>query len=142
MEGLDGMVEREIRDGMERGLFDNLPGKGQPIDLRPENPYEERLAGVLQRILRENGVSHPVIEAVRAVDREVEDMRAGLQNMRRRFKQSGDAREWEAVCDRFRAEVREFNRRLMLHNLKAPVVNFQRLRLDAEAEILRAERQS
>lgn len=49
-------VERQIREAMERGDFDNLPGAGRPLNLgRPghERPWAERrmegedLAGVL-----------------------------------------------------------------------------------------------
>ena len=29
----DRIVEAIIKDAMERGEFDNLPGKGKPIDL-------------------------------------------------------------------------------------------------------------
>ena len=41
----DRMVEAMIKEAMERGEFDNLPGKGQPIDLTEyfEMPEEVRL---------------------------------------------------------------------------------------------------
>jgi len=36
----ESWIERKIREGMERGDFDNLPGQGQPIpDL--DRPYDE-----------------------------------------------------------------------------------------------------
>ena len=40
------IVEAIIKDAMERGEFDNLPGKGKPIDLTEyfETPEELRLA--------------------------------------------------------------------------------------------------
>ncbi len=39
-------VEKIIREAMERGEFDNLPGKGKPIDLTAyfDTPEEVRLA--------------------------------------------------------------------------------------------------
>ena len=40
------IVEAMIKDAMERGEFDNLPGKGKPIDLTEyfETPEDVRLA--------------------------------------------------------------------------------------------------
>ena len=42
----DRIVEALIKEAMERGEFDNLPGKGKPIDLTEyfETPEEVRLA--------------------------------------------------------------------------------------------------
>lgn len=42
----DRIVEALIKEAMERGEFDNLPGKGKPIDLSEyfETPEEVRLA--------------------------------------------------------------------------------------------------
>jgi hypothetical protein len=40
------IVEAMIKDAMERGEFDNLPGKGKPVDLTEyfETPEDVRLA--------------------------------------------------------------------------------------------------
>jgi hypothetical protein len=45
----DRIVEAMIKEAMERGEFDNLPGKGKPIDLTEyfETPEEIRLANSL-----------------------------------------------------------------------------------------------
>jgi hypothetical protein len=42
----DRIVEALITEAMERGEFDNLPGKGKPIDLTEyfETPEEVRIA--------------------------------------------------------------------------------------------------
>jgi hypothetical protein len=43
---LDKIVEERIKKAQERGEFDNLPGKGKPIDLTSyfETPEEVRVA--------------------------------------------------------------------------------------------------
>jgi hypothetical protein len=33
MNRLETLVEKRIREAMEKGEFDNLPGKGEPLDL-------------------------------------------------------------------------------------------------------------
>lgn len=63
---------------MERGVFDNLPGKRKPLDLSLA-PFEDPLAPTFRRILRDNGTSHPLIEARRALEEEVEACRALLK---------------------------------------------------------------
>lgn len=42
----DKLVESIIKDAQERGDFDNLPGKGKPIDLSPyfDTPEDVRMA--------------------------------------------------------------------------------------------------
>jgi hypothetical protein len=65
---LDGcaiVAENMIREAMGNGLFDNLPGKGKPLDLGA-GPFEDALAPTLRRILRDNGIAHPSIEACKA----------------------------------------------------------------------------
>ena len=45
----DRIVEALIKEAMERGEFDNLPGKGKPIDLTEyfETPEDLRLANLV-----------------------------------------------------------------------------------------------
>lgn len=73
----DRIVEALIKEAMERGEFDNLPGKGKPIDLTEyfETPEEIRIAnsvlknaGIAPReadLLKEIAELKQVLEAVR-----------------------------------------------------------------------------
>ena len=40
MDQWEMIAERKIREAMEEGAFENLRGKGRPLDLE-ENPYED-----------------------------------------------------------------------------------------------------
>ncbi len=60
------MIEDIIREAMERGDFDNLPGKGRPLNLT-RDPLLDPLTAIVHRILLHNGVSHPLIEARRDI---------------------------------------------------------------------------
>lgn len=42
VKGIEAWVEEQIQDAMARGEFDNLPGKGKPLNLRRAHPWEER----------------------------------------------------------------------------------------------------
>lgn len=48
----DRIVEAIVKDAMERGEFDNLPGRGKPIDLTEyfDTPEEVRLANSLLKM--------------------------------------------------------------------------------------------
>lgn len=54
----DRIVEALIKEAQERGEFDNLPGKGKPIDLTTyfEAPEEIRL---VQSVLKNAGIKSP-----------------------------------------------------------------------------------
>lgn len=60
MSSLDKIVEAMIREAQERGEFDNLPGKGKPIDLEAyfETPEEVRMA---QSVLKNAGMTSPEV---------------------------------------------------------------------------------
>lgn len=45
------VAERKIKDALEAGEFDNLPGKGQPLDLEV-NPFETADQRVANRVLK------------------------------------------------------------------------------------------
>ena len=54
-------IDRQIREAMERGEFDNLPGAGKPLDLTPDpnTPADWQLAF---KILKDAGVAPEWIE--------------------------------------------------------------------------------
>jgi hypothetical protein len=63
---LDRIVEALIKEAQERGEFDNLPGKGKPIDLAAyfETPEEIRLA---QSVLKNAGMTSPEVQILKEV---------------------------------------------------------------------------
>ena len=54
-EGSERMAEQQILEALKEGLFDNLPGRGKPIDLSV-NPFEEPGMGAVNRLLQNNNV--------------------------------------------------------------------------------------
>ena len=73
----ESWIERKIRESMDRGEFDNLPGRGEPLpDLA--RPYDE--LWWLRKKLREENLSiDPPILVLR---REVDDTRARIATAR------------------------------------------------------------
>ena len=66
-----GIAERKIQEAIDEGLFDNLPGRGQPIDLSV-NPFEPPGMGTINRMLKHNRVLPPWL----LLEKEIEASRA------------------------------------------------------------------
>jgi hypothetical protein len=62
----DKLVESLIKEAQERGEFDNLPGKGKPIDLTSyfETPEDVRLA---QSVLKNAGITPPEVQLLKEI---------------------------------------------------------------------------
>ncbi len=130
------MIEDIIREAMERGDFDNLPGKGRPLNLT-QDPLLDPLTSIVYRILRDNGVSHPLIEARRAIGSEADEVRADLTRAWQFYGRSRDEEAWTEALLKFRARVKEINRQIRIFNLKTPSPALHGLAIDADAEISR-----
>jgi len=63
---LDKAVEAIIREAMERGEFDDLPGKGKPIDLTAyfETPEEVRVAN---SVLKNAGMTPREVDLLKEI---------------------------------------------------------------------------
>ena len=87
----DKIVEALIKEAQERGEFDNLPGKGNPIDLTSyfETPEEVRLA---QSVLKNAGITSPEVQMLKEIAelRQVQEAvtdEAKKQEIRKRIEQ-------------------------------------------------------
>jgi hypothetical protein len=137
----ESLIDKKIREAVERGEFDNLTGKGEPIDLS-ENPYEDPDWRTAHRMLRNAGFAPSWIEDRKDIDAELAVARSQLarvsgirQNARDTEHESSASIRWQKALETFREKVDELNRRINAWNLKAPAVAFQRKRIDVEAEI-------
>jgi hypothetical protein len=63
------LADKRIEDAMREGKFDNLPGKGKPLDLEPM-PVEEnaRLTWWAIRLLRQNDVTPDEVRIRKQID--------------------------------------------------------------------------
>jgi DnaJ homolog subfamily C member 28 len=141
VKGWESLIDKKIREAMERGEFDNLTGKGEPIDLS-ENPYEDPDWRTAHRMLRNAGFAPTWIEERKDIDAELAVERSNLarvwrirQNARHTEYESSAAFRWQKALETFRDKADQLNRRINAWNLKAPAVAFQRKRIDVEAEI-------
>ncbi len=105
-------MDEIIREAMQRGDFDNLPGQGQPL---PQDdlpvPDELRMA---HKIMKDNGIMPDWIAAGKDLDAEYDRLRSEG----RRLMAATDTTP--ARIDQFRADAAAFNKRALAHNLKLP----------------------
>lgn len=138
MDKWEPLIDRLIRESMDRGEFDNLPGSGQPIDLT-ENPYEKPELRPVHRLLRNAGFAPAWIEERKDIDAEFQRAYAILCRAKALYCANRDEppnREWQRAMREFRECVDELNQRIRIYNLKAPATAFHRKVIDAD-ELLR-----
>jgi DnaJ homolog subfamily C member 28 len=143
MKRWESLVDQRIREGIEQGQFDNLSGRGRPIDLS-ENPFEDPDWRTAHRLLRNAGFAPAWIEERKDIEADVEAARIKLvrawtvlRNARRSENEGVATTRWEQGQSSFQLEATQLNRRIVAWNLKAPAAGFQRKRIDAEREIER-----
>jgi Domain of unknown function (DUF1992) len=78
----DRIVEALIKEAMERGEFDNLPGKGKPIDLTEyfETPEEVRLAN---SVLKNAGMTSREVDLLKEIA-ELQRIRAAMLDAKKK----------------------------------------------------------
>ncbi|MFO7274213.1 MAG: DUF1992 domain-containing protein [Symbiobacteriaceae bacterium] len=100
-----GWMEEIIQEAMRRGEFDNLPGKGKPLDLRKDepDPYAREGSWLVNRILRENKAAPLWIELEKSIREDKEWLRTHPKDHPER-----------------QARIQELNEKIMLYNLNKP----------------------
>src|SRR4030095_16599997 len=88
MNRLESLTEKMIREAIEAGEFDNLPGKGQPIDLS-ENPFEDPDLRTVHRLLRNAGFAPAWIEERKDIESQFELARTTLSRAWRLYGLNG-----------------------------------------------------
>lgn len=133
----ESLTEKRLREAIESGEFDDLPGKGEPIDLK-ENPFEDPELRTVHRLLRNAGLAPAWIEERKDIDVEFEAGRTKLARAWTLFGKDGKLqsdKEWERSVGEFRQKVAELNQRTRMYNLKAPATVFHRSIIDADKVI-------
>lgn len=129
MSGLDQIAEEKIRKAMQAGKFDQLQGKGKPLNLS-DNPYEPEGWGMAFHLIRQNGFSLPWIE----VGMEIERERLQAHRLLRCACQEREPEARRQADELFAQRIEKLNREINQYNLRVPAAVFQRHTLDLETE--------
>jgi hypothetical protein len=81
----DKIADQKIREAMEQGEFDDLPGKGKPLVLEDDShlPQDIRLG---HKILKNAGCLPPELE-IRKEILTIEEMLEGVQDTKEKYRQ-------------------------------------------------------
>ena len=136
------LVERLIQEAMERGEFDNLPGKGKPLKFE-ENPYLEPGQEWAFGLLKRNGFAPEWIERDKEIRKEMAEMRRQLQlAWQQRQGNPTNEPKWQAALSRFEERLIKLNDKIDNFNLIVPVVSLQRSRMRLADELERVKREA
>lgn len=82
---LGKIAERKILEARERGDFDNLPGRGEPLNLDDDAAVPEELR-MAYKILKNAGCTPPEVMLKQEII-QLEDMLAGIEDEQEKYRQ-------------------------------------------------------
>lgn len=115
---LINIVERRIWQSMEEGQFENLPGKGRPLDL-DSNPHADPAEDTLYRILSKNGFAPEWVELNKDIRLQITDWRKALRKVWARKSTDGGIK-WKEESTKLQACLHDINNKVFRYNLIAP----------------------
>ena len=138
------VIEELIQEGFEKGHFDNLPGKGKPLNLN-KNPYaaDTELANEL---LKENNLPPVWILQRNEILAKIAKLRSEIERQwtwhQREFGVATNNKDrltisWDDYCLKWIAEIVELNKSIDAFNLKRPFDNIEIFKLTIESELKR-----
>lgn len=135
-------IDEIIQQAMRQGAFDNLPGKGKPLEL-DENPYLDPEWQLAYHLLQQNGFAPDFIERRQQIDQDLAAARQALARSwawrQQALAEGRDAAfveaEWSRAQRVFEQAVEELNQRIRDYNLSIPSVHLHRMPVDGPKEI-------
>lgn len=142
MTRFDRAIESIIQNAIDRGAFDNLRGKGKPLNLR-ENPLVAQEWRMAFSMLEQEGFALPWMEDRKEIEKLLKE---ALKVLRRTWEwrvaklAQGDASpvvegEWRKAQARFSETVTALNKRIDAYNAQIPADVFYRPRILLEREL-------
>jgi DnaJ homolog subfamily C member 28 len=140
------LIEDLIEEGRQRGVFEDLEGRGRPLDLQ-SNLYEGSSA-LTNRLLKENDLRPAWLSNRVAVLEKIDALRSEMGRTWDRYHQAfeqsvGEGQRggltigWDDACHRWEAEIVKLNNQIQSYNLKRPTNQLEILKLRLEDELKR-----
>lgn len=139
------LIEELIQEGFENGLFDNLRGKGKPLNLQ-RNHFAADME-LANELLKENDLPPAWILQRNEILARIAKLRAEIERQWRWHEQEfGVATavksqltiRWDDFCLKWQGEIAELNKAIDGFNLKRPFDNLEIFKLNLENELKRA----
>ncbi|KAM4090185.1 hypothetical protein ACJW30_09G040500 [Castanea mollissima] len=114
--GIINVVEQRIWHSMEEGQFENLPGKGKPLNLST-NPHADPAEDTLYRILSKNGCAPEWVQLNKEIRTQISEWRAALKKAWAKTS-NGDNSNWIQTSVPLKVQMREI--KVLRYNLIVP----------------------
>ncbi|KAJ4979128.1 hypothetical protein NE237_009908 [Protea cynaroides] len=112
------VVEQRIWHSMEEGQFENLPGKGKPLDLS-SNPHADPAEDTLYRILSRNRCAPEWVELNKEIRGKVNEWRLALKKAKAN-RLNGNYAKWIEDSEVLKVQLRDINDKVFRYNLIVP----------------------
>lgn len=147
MSSTQDLVEEQIRKARERGEFDNLEGKGKPIDLY-ENPFEPAELRMAFKILKDNDCAPFWIELGKEIDAQIEKFWNEVEHFKRYTEMVVSDQNSSISWKRFnkkkasfyfeqRLEMEKIVKKIVDYNIHCPTFRVGRPNLDVDDEMIK-----
>ncbi|XP_053561935.1 dnaJ homolog subfamily C member 28 [Bombina bombina] len=142
-QAIERLVEDLIQESMAKGDFDNLSGKGKPLQKFSHCPHIDPMTHNLNRILIDNGYQPEWILLQKEIRETIEKLRNEVLASRKKLGDPLTPRkkeQWQEKCEDLREDITQLNKRINDFNLVVPLLNIQMVHFNVDKEIARAER--
>ncbi len=126
----ESLIDQQVRAAQEAGVFEHLPGAGQPLDLHDDDDVPEEMR-VGFRLLKGNGYTPAWIDLQKQVRASRDQFSYWLTQLRQRWPHL-KPHERVAWQQEYAQRLRDLNREITNYNLTAPPVVGQMALLQAE----------
>ncbi|XP_021956401.1 dnaJ homolog subfamily C member 28 [Folsomia candida] len=141
--GVERLVEDLIQESMARGDFENLSGKGKPLNHSSTyNPYVDFTTHKLNQVLIENGFAPEWILLDKEIREERCKLRQDLSKLRHKYGPvltHAEETEWNCLVQKdFKKDCDTLNKLILKFNLTVPSLHKQMMMFQLDREAAKA----
>jgi DnaJ homolog subfamily C member 28 len=140
------LIDDLIDEGRQKGIFDNLPGQGKPLDLT-QNSYAADQA-LANKLLQDNDLKPAWLMQRDDIQEQVAALRQDIwlswQRHERAYRLAGSevqigalVSSWDDACLVWEARIAAINRQIDTFNLKRPIERMEMFKLQLAEELAR-----
>ncbi|VDI51928.1 DnaJ homolog subfamily C member 28 [Mytilus galloprovincialis] len=130
---IERIVQDLIQESMSKGEFDNLSGKGKPLDYNERNPLVDTMTHNINKILINNGYAPQWITLEKEIREDITSIRRRLaiekKNMNSLTSSSSLDKKWRHHVKVFENSILELNEKIMRFNMIVPVNLLQKQKI-------------
>ncbi|MCP5095935.1 MAG: DUF1992 domain-containing protein [Chloroflexi bacterium] len=144
----NNLIDDIIQDGQADGIFDNLKGKGKPLNLN-KSVFGQELE-LAHGLMKENDLTPLWISNRNNINEKIKNLRKDIERVwtrhEREFRVIQDLTHrgsltisWDDACLRWIGEIDDINKDISNYNLKRPIDNLEIMKLELERELKRID---